>query len=115
MVHLIGIVRKGWYMVQESKLWYDYIVMVRSGNAASGTYDTSCRAYTLPQNPSLYLIPIFYSFDAGLIWLLTNASLQFNVLERYATLSWNQLPAKFKAERLFHGRCIGSREGVFWF
>ena len=24
-------------------------------------------------------------------------------------------PAKFKAERRFHGRCIGSREGVFGF
>ena len=35
--------------------------------------------------------------------------------ESYATLSWNQLPAKFKAERRFRGRCIGSREGVFWF
>ena len=26
-------VHEGWYMVQESKLWYDYIIMVRSGNA----------------------------------------------------------------------------------
>ena len=33
--------------------------------------------------------------------------------ESYATLSWDQLPAKFKAERLFRGWCIGSREGVF--
>ena len=30
--------------------------------------------------------------------------------ESYATLSWNQLPEKFKAERRFRGRCIGSRE-----
>ena len=29
--------------------------------------------------------------------------------ESYATLSWNQLPAKFKAERRFRGRCIGSQ------
>ena len=35
--------------------------------------------------------------------------------ESYATLSWNQLPAKFKAERRFRRRCIGSIEGVFWF
>ena len=35
--------------------------------------------------------------------------------ESYTTLSWNQLPAKFKAERRFRGRCIGSREGVFGF
>ena len=35
--------------------------------------------------------------------------------ESYATLSWNRPPAKFKAERRFRGRCIGSREGVFWF
>ena len=35
--------------------------------------------------------------------------------ESYVTLSWNQLPLKFKSERLFRGRCIGSREGVFWF
>ena len=35
--------------------------------------------------------------------------------ESYATLSRNQLPAKFKAERRFRGRCIGSREGFFWF
>ena len=34
MVHLRGMVHEGWYMVQESKLWYDYIIMVRSGNAA---------------------------------------------------------------------------------
>ena len=35
--------------------------------------------------------------------------------ESYATLSWNQPPVKFKSERRFRGRCIGSREGVFWF
>ena len=29
-------------------------------------------------------------------------------------LSCNQLPAKCKAEWRFPGRCIGSREGVFW-
>ena len=34
MVHLRGMVHEGWYMVQESKLWYDYIIMVSSGNAA---------------------------------------------------------------------------------
>ena len=28
-------VHEGWYMVQEAKLWYDYIIMVRSGNAAT--------------------------------------------------------------------------------
>ena len=32
MVHLGGMVHEGWYMVQDSKLWYDYIIMVRSGN-----------------------------------------------------------------------------------
>ena len=26
-----------------------------------------------------------------------------------------KLPAKFKAKRRFRGRCVGSREGVFWF
>ena len=36
MVHLRGMVHEGWYMVQESKLWYDYIIMVLSGNAALG-------------------------------------------------------------------------------
>ena len=35
--------------------------------------------------------------------------------ESYATLSWNQPPVKFKAERRFRGRCIGSREGFFLF
>ena len=35
--------------------------------------------------------------------------------ESYATLSWNQPPAKFKAERRFRGRCIGSIGGVFGF
>ena len=34
MVHLRSIVYEGWYMVKESKLWYDYIIVVRSGNAA---------------------------------------------------------------------------------
>ena len=33
MVNLRGMVREGWYMVQESKLWYNYIIVVRSGNA----------------------------------------------------------------------------------
>ena len=32
--------------------------------------------------------------------------------ESYATLSWNQPPVKFKAERRFRGWCFGSREGV---
>ena len=35
--------------------------------------------------------------------------------ESYAILSWNQQPAKFKAERRFRGWCLGSREGFFWF
>ena len=35
--------------------------------------------------------------------------------ESYATLSWNQPPVKFKAERRLRGRCIGSREEVFGF
>ena len=35
--------------------------------------------------------------------------------ESYATLIWNQLPAKFKAETRFRGRYIGSREVFFWF
>ena len=33
MVHLRGMVLEGWYMIQDSKLWYDYIIMVQSGNA----------------------------------------------------------------------------------
>ena len=33
MVHLRGMVHEGWYVVQESKLWYNYIIMVRSGIA----------------------------------------------------------------------------------
>ena len=33
--------------------------------------------------------------------------------DSYATLSWNQTPVKFKAERWFRGWCIGSREGFF--
>ena len=33
MVHLSGIVHEGWYMVQEAKLWYNNIIVVRSGNA----------------------------------------------------------------------------------
>ena len=32
--------------------------------------------------------------------------------ESYATLSWNQPPVKFNAERRFRGWCFGSREGV---
>ena len=35
MVHLRGMVPEGWYMVQESKLWYDYIIMVLPGNDRS--------------------------------------------------------------------------------
>ena len=35
--------------------------------------------------------------------------------ESYATISWNQPPVKFKAERRFRGRCIGSKEGFFGF
>ena len=35
MVYLRAMVHEGWYMVHESKLWYDYIIMVRSGNADS--------------------------------------------------------------------------------
>ena len=31
MVYLKGIVHEGWYMVQESKLLYDYIIMVQYG------------------------------------------------------------------------------------
>ena len=27
-------VHEGWYIVLESKLWYDYIIMVLSGNAS---------------------------------------------------------------------------------
>ena len=27
-------IQEGWYIVQELKLWYGYIIMVRSGNAA---------------------------------------------------------------------------------
>ena len=38
MVYLRGMIHEGWYMVLESKLWYDYIIIVRSGNA-----DQSCR------------------------------------------------------------------------
>ena len=34
MVHLKGMVHEGRYMVEEAKLWYDYIIMLRSGNAA---------------------------------------------------------------------------------
>ena len=41
MVHLRGIVQEGWHMVQESKLWYDYIIMVRSGNAAPDSTGTT--------------------------------------------------------------------------
>ena len=39
MVHLRGMVHEGWYMVQESKLWYDYIIMVRSGNAGRPAFE----------------------------------------------------------------------------
>ena len=38
MVHLRGMVHEGWYMVQESKLWYDYIIMVRSDNAGKTVF-----------------------------------------------------------------------------
>ena len=41
--------------------------------------------------------------------------LSFGEHLQIATLSWNQPFVKFKAERRFRGRCIGSREGVFWF
>ena len=47
----------------------------------------------------------------GRTWL--SASTGGMTEESYATLSWNQLPAKFKDERRFRGRCIGSREGFF--
>ena len=43
MVNLRGMVHEEWYMVQEVKLWYDYIIMVRSGNAAY-LYQFSCLA-----------------------------------------------------------------------
>ena len=46
MVHLRGMVHEAWYMVQESKLWYDYIIMVRSGNA-----DEACRHQTCTERP----------------------------------------------------------------
>ena len=47
MIHLRGVVHEGWYMVQESKLWYDYIIMVRSGNAASrGKFSVCVRNMT---------------------------------------------------------------------
>ena len=39
-------VQGGWYMVQESKLWYDYIIMVRSGNAVATRAAYNC-AYEL--------------------------------------------------------------------
>ena len=32
MVHLKAMLQEGWYMVKESKLWYDYIITIRSGN-----------------------------------------------------------------------------------
>ena len=41
MEHLRGLVQEGWYMVQEAKLWYDYIIMVRSGNDARGAAPTT--------------------------------------------------------------------------
>ena len=60
MVHLRDIVDEGWDMVQESKLWYDYIVMVRSGNAGrvilavDATISLTWRsAQKQPRRPSL--------------------------------------------------------------
>ena len=47
MVHLRGMVRSAWYMVQVSKLWYDYIIMVRSGNAASDSPESRIGLYAL--------------------------------------------------------------------
>ena len=38
MVFLRGMVHEGWHMVQGSKSWYDYIIMVRSGNAARNSF-----------------------------------------------------------------------------
>ena len=48
-----------------------YVYVLRT-LARTITHDSS--------RPTLYLTPIFYSFDALFIWLLTYASLQFNVL-----------------------------------
>ena len=39
MVHLRGMVDEGWYIVQVSKLWYDYIIIVRAGNAGIHSYE----------------------------------------------------------------------------
>ena len=39
MVHLRSMVYEGWCMVQEAKLWYDYIIMVRSNNAGVDAID----------------------------------------------------------------------------
>ena len=35
MVYLRGMVHEGWYMVQEAKLWYNYIIMVQSGRSGN--------------------------------------------------------------------------------
>ena len=48
MVHLRGMVQEGWYMVQESKLWYDYIIMVRSGNDGVLGVAKDCLRFTRP-------------------------------------------------------------------
>ena len=48
-------VHEGCYMVQEAKLWYDYIIMVRSGNAGS-----KCK-FEFPKNMN---IGIFSNFPA---------------------------------------------------
>ena len=40
MVHLRGMVHEEWYIIQESKLWYNYIIMVRSDNAGPSVSTT---------------------------------------------------------------------------
>ena len=56
MVHLRSMVHEGWYMVQELKLWYDYIIMVNSGNAGRTNQTLTLKRASLGGSP--YRVPI---------------------------------------------------------
>ena len=72
MVHLRGMVHEGWYMVQESKLWYDYIIMVRLHN-----YGTVCQrcSRVMPVLPNNSVLSVGTAL--GRYWLYTGAVLLF--------------------------------------
>ena len=79
--------------------------------------DQSGRCPRRSGEESLYSSPGWRGYSACLTGVFPRMGVPGERMteELYATLSWNQPPAKLKAERRFRGRCIGFREGVFGF